>query len=216
MKKTENKIENLELNLTKIEETSLILPEIEQKVNIFQRQTSQKFYLIEKSADCISNQFEFALNNFSDSPFECKQDFHFFELNEKELTKLDKNLLIILKKLDFSQDLQRLFEFFCKEILSNFEKNLEKKFVEAIMKMENKINKILNFVSIIEMKKEIKKEFLEKRGVIKGKSQDFDFKNSTFGKNMGFFIDEDKENLNSGNLNRKNDRNLIENLMRFD
>ena len=209
-------MENLELNLTKIEENSFILPEIEQKVNIFQRQTLQKFDLIEKSADCISNQFQFALNTFSDSPFENKKAFHFFELNEKELTKLDRNLLIILKKFDFSNDLQNLFEFFCKEILGNYERNLEKKFNESIMKMENKINKILNFISIIEMKREMKKEFLEKRGVFKGKSHDLDFKDSTFGKNMGFFIEADKENLNSGNLNRNNDRNLIENLIRFD
>ena len=81
----------------------MILPEIEQKVLIFQKQTEQKFELIEKSAECISNQFDHAINGLA-HPQSAKSDFKFFELNEKELIKLDKNLLMLLKKIDFGNE----------------------------------------------------------------------------------------------------------------
>ena len=215
MKRAENKIENLELNLSKIEENSQILPEIEQKISIYQRQTMQKFDLIEKTSDCISNQFEEVFNSYSCFSLEKTQEsFKFFELNEKEIMKLDKNLLQLLKKLDFSQNLQNLLQLITKEVMMNIEKTLEMKFIEVFSLFEQKINKVCNFLSIIEMKREMKKEFLEKKLVSKPKSQE-DYKNSTFGKNLGFFIDDDKENMNSCNSYKNHDKNFIDNFLKY-
>ena len=179
----------------------MILPEIEQKVLIFQKQTEQKFELIEKSAECISNQFDHAINGLA-HPQSAKSDFKFFELNEKELIKLDKNLLMLLKKIDFSSDLQCLLEGFCHEIVGNIEKHLESKLNETLNNFSSKINKITNALSIIEMKRDMKREFRENKENFKGKQLESDFKNSTFGKNDWF--QSDKENKNTGNIVSKN------------
>ena len=179
----------------------MVLPEIEQKIIIFQRQTEQKFALIDKSAECISNQFDHAINGLT-YPQNAKSDFKFFELNEKELIKLDKNLLILLKKVDFSRDLQCLMEGFCNEIMKSLEKHLECKILDTLNDFSNKINKITNAVSIIEMKRDMKKELMEKKENLKGKQLESDFKNSTFGKNDWF--QNDKENQNTGNRILKN------------
>ena len=192
----------------------MVLTEIEQKIVIFQRQNEQKIALIEKSADCIRNQFDHAINSLnyrSQNP----KDFKFFELNEKELNKLDKNLLILLKKFEFSKDLQCLMEGFSQEILKSLENRLETLVFESFDVMKNRLNKIANIVAIVEMKRVMKREFLEKQLILKGKTQESDFKNSTFGK-KGFLLDDDKENMNiNGHFSLKaNDKISNEGLLR--
>ena len=109
---------------------------------------------------------------------------------------------MLLKKIDFSSDLQCLLEGFCQEIVGNIEKHLESKLIETLNDFSSKINKITNAVSIIEMKRDMKKEFIVNKENFKGKQLESDFKNSTFGKNDWF--QSDKENQNTGNIISKN------------
>lgn len=192
------------------------MPEIEQKFLTLQCQTSQKFNLIQKTAVYISNQFETALQNLPYSKND-NFEFNFFELNEKELNKLDKNLLATLKKFDFSLLLQNLFKSFCEEIIGNFEKKIEGKIFDYLSVCESKIQKISSFISIIEMKMDMKKESLEKRMIINGKKNDSDFKNCTFEKKRSF-IDDNKENLYTGNRNliKINEKNCFEDCLKFE
>lgn len=168
LKQAENKIENLEYNLSKIEENNLFLPEIEQRLSLLQIQNSQKLGLIEKSVDCIYKQFSETFIMLSSSEISTfPLSFKFFEINEKELHKIDKKLLEILQKLDFSDTLKK----FIVGIMGFFENIILEKFLNGIKlsidNMEDKITKLINVISIIEIKKEMQREYTGKKQISK-------------------------------------------------
>lgn len=191
MKQAENKIENLEYNLSKIEENNLFLPEIEQRFGLLQIQNSQKLGLIEKSVECIYKQFSETFIMFSPSEISTfPTSFKFFEINEKELQKIDKKLLEILQKLDLSDVIKK----FILGILGSFENIILEKFLNGIKlsidNMEDKITKLINVISIIEIKKEMQREDLVKKQISK-------------------ITEIKKENTKDKTINLENKENLI-------
>lgn len=166
-----HKIENLEQNLSKIEENSSILPEIEQKLAVISKQNEQKFALIEKSAFCVENQFDIAINSLPYVTKPGKTDFKFFELNEKELEKLDQSLLQLLKKLEFSKNIQCLVEGFCKALLIDIEAKFEKPFLDTLSHLDSKLTKANNAISILSMKLDMHHERQKKLSILKSRSK---------------------------------------------
>lgn len=199
----------MELNLTKIEENSWILAEIEQKITSLQDNTTKKFSLIEKTADCIHEQFSSLQSILPAKDFKNYSDsFRFFELNEKELNKIDKSFLHLLQKLEYSNILRDFIFGICGFVEKKLKDKMEKQIISGFETLEEKINKVKNTISIMEIKREMERENIGKK-IISEKME--------IQKETSYDVDnDDKENkkhLGNLKLERQGKRNFLENFM---
>ncbi|KAL4506898.1 hypothetical protein ABPG72_001319 [Tetrahymena utriculariae] len=169
LKQTEYKVEHLEHNISRIEETStLTVPELQKKVKQVQDESNQKIEIVGYCIEFIEAQLNRAVGGLqrilqdSNIPLLGMKNYLFFnELSEAANLTKGQEMKKIISKLDISQYLQQIIQYICtisyavvQEQISNAINPLVQSIDRKILLVETVLPKLKSI--ILKQKAEIK------------------------------------------------------------
>ncbi|EAS01410.2 hypothetical protein TTHERM_00151200 (macronuclear) [Tetrahymena thermophila SB210] len=169
LKQTEYKVEHLEHNISRIEETStMTVPELQKKVKQVQDESNQKIEIVGYCIEFIEAQLNRAVGGLqrilqdSSIPLLGMKNYLIFnELSETANLTKGQDMKKIISKLDISQQLQQIIQYICtisyavvQEQISNAINPLVQSIDRKILLVETVLPKLKNI--ILKQKAEIK------------------------------------------------------------
>ena len=131
-------MDNIEHNLSKIEETSMAIPDIERKISKLKRDQSKKLEILNFCAEYVESQFSAASSSVvkilkSDrSSVLINEELNFKSLEILSKKTKFKDVQAIVEKLDFSSYLQTILEGFVKITMNKAKNFLSNAILEKV------------------------------------------------------------------------------------